>query len=173
MVGAGDHRQRRRRGCDRCDHGVALALSFLFAGVVVDIVGRRRVAAFSDVLSMISAALVPICAATVGLSFWLLAVLAVGGAIFDPAGVSAREAVLPEVADAVGMPRSRINGIHEAVWGSPTWSARGSAGSHSACWEGRTYWLTALMFAISSVVILLLRVPGAGRPPRTSGRTAW
>lgn len=142
-----------------------LALSFLFAGVVVDIVGRRRVAAFSDVLSMISAALVPICAATVGLSFWLLAVLAVGGAIFDPAGVSAREAVLPEVADAVGMPRSRINGIHEAVWGVAYLVGPGIGGLALGLLGGaRTYWLTALMFAISSVVILLLRVPGAGRP---------
>ncbi len=39
-----------------------LLVSFLFAGVFVDIVGRRRVAVVSDLLSMTSVALVPILA---------------------------------------------------------------------------------------------------------------
>lgn len=142
-----------------------LALSFLFAGVVVDIVGRRRVAVVSDLLSMISAALVPIFAATTGLSFWLLAALAVLGAVFDPAGVSAREAVLPEVADAVGMTRERVNGIHEAIWGVGYLVGPGVGGLALGLFGAApTYWFTAAMFLISSLVIAGLRVPGAGRP---------
>ncbi len=142
-----------------------LAVSFLFAGVVVDIVGRRRVAVTADVLSMISAALVPILALTTGLSFWLLAALAVMGAVFDPAGVSARETVLPEVATASGLSRERVNGIHEAVWGVGFLVGPGIGGLALGLFGAApTYWFTAGMFLVSSVVISFLRVPGAGRP---------
>lgn len=156
-----------------------LVLSFLFSGVVVDLVGRRRVAVVSDVLSMTSAALVPIFDATIGLSFWLLAALAVMGSVFDPAGISAREAVLPEVAAASGMSRERVNGIHEAVWGAAYLIGPGIGGLCLG-WFGAapTYWLTAAMFALSSLVIFTLRVPGAGKPAqheRPDGvlRGAW
>jgi MFS family permease len=142
-----------------------LALSFLFAGVIVDIVGRRRVAVVSDVLSMSSAAAVPLLAMTAGLSFTSLAVLAVAGAVFDPAGVSAREAVLPEVADHAELARERVNGIHEAVWGVGYLVGPGIGGlSLGILGAAPTYWITAAMFAVSSVTIAMLRVPGAGRP---------
>ncbi len=142
-----------------------LALSFLFAGVIVDIIGRRRVAVVADVLSMTSAALVPILAMTVGLSFTLLAALAVLGAVFDPAGISARETVLPEVAEASGLTRERVNGIHEAIWGVGYLVGPGVGGlSLGLFGAAPTYWFTAGMFLVSSVVISTLRVPGAGRP---------
>lgn len=142
-----------------------LALSFLFAGVIVDIIGRRRVAVVADVLSMTSAALVPILAMTVGLSFTLLAALAVLGAVFDPAGISARETVLPEVAEASGLTRERVNGIHEAIWGVGYLVGPGVGGlSLGLFGAAPTYWFTAGMFLVSSVVIATLRVPGAGRP---------
>jgi MFS family permease len=142
-----------------------LAVSFLFAGVIVDIVGRRRVAVVSDVLSMVSVALVPILAATVGLSFGLLAALAVLGAVFDPAGISGREAMLPEVAAASGMRRERVNGIHEASWGTAYLIGPGIGGFSVGFFGGEaTFWLAAVLFAASSVVILFARFPGAGRP---------
>lgn len=142
-----------------------LAISFLFAGVIVDIFGRRRVAVLADVLSMASAAMVPILALTTGLSFWLLAVLAIMGAVFDPAGVSAREAVLPEVAKASALTRERVNGIHEAVWGVGYLIGPGVGGLALGIFGAApTYWFTAGMFLVSSVVISFLRVPGAGRP---------
>lgn len=142
-----------------------LALSFLFAGVIVDMVGRRRVAVVSDVLSMLSAAAVPILAMTAGLSFTSLAALAVAGAVFDPAGVSAREAVLPEVADHSELSREKVNGIHEAIWGVGYLVGPGIGGlALGILGAAPTYWITAGMFAISSVTISTLRVAGAGRP---------
>ena len=43
--------------------------------------------------------------------------LAVIGAFFDPAGITARESMLPEAARAAGLPLERANGMHEAIWG--------------------------------------------------------
>ena len=63
-----------------------LLLTSLVSGTLVDMVGRRRVSVTSDVLSLVSVAAIPVLNGLVGLSFGLLAGLAVLGAFFDPAG---------------------------------------------------------------------------------------
>ena len=68
-------------------------------------------------LSAISVAAIPLVALTVGLTFGWVLVLAVLGAVFDPAGVTARETMLTGVSQATGLRLERVNGIHEAVWG--------------------------------------------------------
>lgn len=142
-----------------------LVVSFLFAGVAVDMLGRRRVAVVSDVLSMVSVALVPILDATVGLTFWLLAGLAVLGAVFDPAGISAREAMLPEAAEEAGLPLERANGIHEAIWGVAYLIGPGVGGlAIGVLGAAATYWLSTALFAMAALIMLLVRIPGAGRP---------
>jgi hypothetical protein len=71
----------------------------------------------SDVLSGTSVLLIPLADALGWLSVGLLAVLAVLGALFDPAGAAAREAMLPEAAAQAGWTLDRANGIHETVFG--------------------------------------------------------
>ena len=143
-----------------------LLVSFLFAGVFVDIVGRRRVAVVSDLLSMTSVALVPILAASFDLRFWALAALAVLGAVFDPAGISARESMLPEAAGAAGLRLERANGIHEAVWGAAYLIGPGIGGLAIGFFgAAATFWLSAAMFAVGAAIMFAVRVPGAGRPP--------
>lgn len=142
-----------------------LAVSFLFSGVIVDLVGRRRVAIVSDLLSMTSAALVPIFSLAFGLSFGVLAALAILGATFDPAGISARETMLPEIAHATGWSRSRVNGVHEMVWGVAFLIGPGVGGlSLGLLGAAPTYWLSAAMFLASAAVMLSLRVAGVGKP---------
>ena len=60
-----------------------LLVSMLFSGTLIDMLGRRRVAVGSDLLSMVSVAMVPVLAMTVGLNLGLLAAVAVLGAVFD------------------------------------------------------------------------------------------
>lgn len=144
-----------------------LLVSFLFAGVFVDIVGRRRVAVVSDLLSMASVALVPILSVGFELTFWPLAALAVLGAVFDPAGISAREAMLPEAARAAGLRLERANGIHEAVWGGAYLVGPGIGGLGIGFFgAATTFWISAGMFAVGALVMALVRVPGSGRPLR-------
>ena len=142
-----------------------LLVSFLFAGVFVDRIGRRRVAVVSDLLSMTSVALVPILGTWFDLGFWALAGLAVLGAVFDPAGISAREAMLPEAARAAGLRLERANGIHEAVWGAAYLIGPGIGGlAIGFLGAAGTFWISSAMFALGALVMVLVRVPGAGRP---------
>lgn len=75
-----------------------LLISSLFSGTVVDTFGRRRVAIGSDVLSAVAVAAIPLVDRFVGLDMAWLVGLAVIGAVFDPAGVTARETMLPAAA---------------------------------------------------------------------------
>jgi len=142
-----------------------LLVSFLFAGVFVDMVGRRRVAVVSDLLSMTSVALVPVLSGWVDLTFWPLAALAVLGAVFDPAGISAREAMLPEAARTAGLRLERANGVHEAVWGAAYLIGPGIGGlAIGFLGPATTFWISAGMFAVGALIMFAVRVPGAGRP---------
>ncbi len=142
-----------------------LLVSFLFAGVFVDMVGRRKVAVVSDLLSMTSVALVPILSIWFDLTFWPLAALAVLGAVFDPAGISARESMLPEAARTAGLGLERANGIHEAIWGAAYLIGPGVGGLAIGFFGATTtFWLSAAMFLVGALIMFGVRVPGAGRP---------
>ena len=97
----------------------------------------------------------------------VLAALAVLGALFDPAGVSAREAMLPEAAGEARWTLDRANGMHEAVYGLAFLAGPGLAGVLIALW-GASYTLvaTGVAFVLAAACALpLRRLPGAGRPP--------
>lgn len=152
-----------------------LVLSAFASGTIVDRVGRRRTSIGSDVLSMASVALVPIAASTDVLSLWLLVVLAALGAVFDPAGATAREAMLPETAEAAGLRREQVNGIHEAVFNVAFLVGPGIGGLLIGLVGAEaTLWATAAGFAASALAMTLVRVPGAGRPPAPENpRSVW
>jgi MFS family permease len=142
-----------------------LLLTSLVSGTLVDMVGKRRVSVASDLLSLVSVAAIPVLSAWIGLNFGLLAGLAVLGAAFDPAGITAREAMLPEAARAAGLQLERVNGTHEAVWGVAFLVGPGVGGVLIAV-VGATnaFWVTAACFGMSALLMVLVRVPGAGRP---------
>ena len=94
-----------------------LLATSLISGTIVDLVGRRAVSVASDLLSLVSVAAIPLLDGGIGLGVGSLAALAVLGATFDPAGITAREAMLPDAARASGLALERANGIHEATWG--------------------------------------------------------
>jgi MFS family permease len=143
-----------------------LLLSMLVTGSIVDMVGRRRVSIVSDVLSMLSVALVPVLAARVGLDLGLLLVVAVLGAVFDPAGITARETMLPEAARAAGLPLERANGIHESAYGFAFLLGPGIGGVLiGVVGSTATFWATAAAFALSALLMATTRMPGGGRPP--------
>ena len=66
---------------------------------------------------------------TVGLARLVLVALAVLGALQDPAGLTARETLLPAAADAARWRLIRVNGLRKGgVRTSVSWCVRGSAG---------------------------------------------
>lgn len=143
-----------------------LLASSVFSGALVDRVGRRRTSVVSDLCSAASVSAIPIAAATLGLNLWLLIALAVLGAVFDPAGVTARESMLPAAADRSGWRLQRVNGIHEAVWGVAFLIGPGVGGLLIAA-VGATsaLWFTAVAFVVSAIVIATIRLPNADLRP--------
>jgi MFS family permease len=144
---------------------VPTMIAALLAGTLVDRIGRRLVSVGSDILSLISVALIPLLDATIGLTYSMVLALAVAGAVFDPAGAGAREAMLPEAAQSAGLSLPRANSIHEAVWGAAFLVGPGLGGLLIALiGPAGTFWSAAGMFVGSILVIWLVPIPGAGRP---------
>lgn len=144
---------------------IPLLASSLFSGTVVDTFGRRRTAIGSDLLSAASVAAIPVVDHLIGLNMAWLVALAVIGAVFDPAGVTARETMLPAAAGRAGWPLERANGVHEAVWGVAFLLGPGLGGVLIA-WVGavNALWVTAIGFALSALMLSLLSVPLSGAP---------
>ena len=112
-----------------------LLLSSLFSGAVVDTLGQRRTSMLSDMLSAISVAAIPVVDFILGLDLGLIMVLAVVGALFDPAGATAREAMLPSVAARGRDYRSSAataSTKRPGAW--PTWWGRAWADFSSRSW---------------------------------------
>lgn len=144
-----------------------MLLSGLVSGTIVDLLGRRRTALVSDTLSAASVAAIPVVDALLGLNLGWIVALAVLGAVFDPAGLTARETLLPAAAQAARWRIERANGVHEAVWGLAFLIGPGVGGILiAAIGPGPTLWVTAAGFALAVVMIAAVRLPGAGRPER-------
>jgi MFS family permease len=75
-----------------------LVASSVFSGTVVDLLGRRATSMASDAASALAVAAIPVVALSGGLTVPVVAALAALGAVFDPAGVTARESMLPDAA---------------------------------------------------------------------------
>jgi H+ antiporter protein len=153
-----------------------LLFSTLLAGTAVDFLGRKRISIISDVLSGATVAAIPILAMLFGVSVVnvaVLAALAALGALFDPAGITARESMLPEAAARAGWTLDRTNGLYEAVFNVAYIAGPGLAGLLIATIGGiNTMWVTAATFALSIVAVSLLRLKGAG-PPEERPDSVW
>jgi H+ antiporter protein len=149
-----------------------LLAATLIAGAAVDYIGRRRVSMISDALSALSVVAVPVLALTFGvevINVAVLAALAGLGAFFDPAGMTARETMLPEAATRAGWTLDRSNSVYEAIFNLAYIVGPGIGGLLIATLGGiNTMWVTASAFGLSIVAVSVLRLEGAGKPERAS-----
>lgn len=157
---------------------IPLLVATLIAGAAVDYLGRKRVSMISDALSALSVAAVPVLALTFGaqaVNVAVLAGLAALGALFDPAGMTARETMLPEAAQRAGWTLDHANSVYEAVFNLSYIVGPGVGGLLIATLGGvNTMWVTAAAFILSICAIAPLRLQGAGRPDRaTLPEGAW
>jgi H+ antiporter protein len=149
-----------------------LLAATLIAGAAVDYLGRRRVSMISDALSALSVTAVPVLALTFGsdvINVAVLATLAALGALFDPAGMTARETMLPEASARAGWTLDHANSVYEAVFNLAYIVGPGIGGLLIAVLGGvNTMWVTAAAFMLSIAAIAGLRLEGAGKPDRTA-----
>ncbi len=149
-----------------------LLVSTVIAGAAVDYIGRRRVSMISDLLSALSVAAVPVVAVIFGvdaINVAVLAGLAALGAAFDPAGMTARETMLPEAAKRAGWTLDHANSVYEAVFNLAYIVGPGIGGMLIATLGGiETMWVTAAAFGCSIAAISVLKLEGAGKPDRSA-----
>src|SRR6476659_1305656 len=151
---------------------IPLLVATLIAGASVDSLGRKRVSMISDGLSTLTVAAVPVLALIFGVhvvTVAVLACLAALGALFDPAGMTARETMLPEAATRAGWALDHANSVYEAVFNLSYIVGPGVGGLMIATLGGvNTMWVTAGAFVTSIVAIAALRLEGAHKPDRTA-----
>ena len=133
-------------------------------GWMVDKLGRRAVSIGADLLSALSVSAFPIAAITFGLSNATILAIAVVGAIFDPAGYTARKTLLADVAKASDIDLDQLNGIHEGFMGM-SWIFGPAFGAALIASVGsvNSFWVPAGLFLIAALSIAFLRVGNMGK----------
>ena len=136
-------------------------------GWLVDHIGRRTVSIGADILSALAVVAFPIVALTSGLSSSTILIIAVIGAIFDPAGYTARKTLLADVAKASDMKLDRLNGIHEGFMGvSWVFGPAVGAGLISTVGAVDSFWVAGGLFIFAALTIAFLRVGNLGKDAR-------
>ncbi len=127
-----------------------------FGGAIADRMSARKMSVFSDAISGITVALVPLLYMLGVLNFPLLLLLMFLGAVFDSPGDTARSTMLPRLAAGAGIPLERVNSIYgvnqslTALFGAAI--AGVLVGSLGAL---NLLWFNALAFAVSAVGMAL------------------
>lgn len=104
----------------------------------------------------------------------VLAVLAALAAAFGPAGMTARDSMLPEAAARAGWSLDRINGAYEAILNLAFIVGPAIGGLMIATVGGiTTMWITATAFGLSILAIAALQLEGAGKRTTPRGPKGW
>ena len=128
-------------------------------GGLIDRFGRRAISMFSDFMSMVSVLMFLLVSAVGDLTYKWILVIAVLGACFDPAGYTARKALIPNAATASGIEIDSANGRHEGIF-AIGWMVGPAIGSACIKWSGPMlgFAVTGAMFAVAAIAVSLMRV---------------
>ena len=134
----------------------AIAMSPL-AGLLIDRVGRKQISMLSDVLSGTSVLLIPVAAVVGSLELWVIALAAVLGAIFDPAGYTARKTLIEPTAAASGVSLTKANSLHEALF-ALGFAVGPALGAFLIGFVGTnmSFGVIAVFFGVAFVAVLLI-----------------
>ena len=133
-------------------------------GWLVDHLGRRAVSIGADLLSSLAVIAFPIVAMTTGLTSSTILIIAVVGAIFDPAGYTARKTLSADVAKASGIELDRLNGLHDGFMGI-SWILGPAVGATLISTVGavNSFWVSAGLFVCAALAIIFLHVGNLGK----------
>jgi MFS family permease len=130
-----------------------------FIGTMIDRIGRRKVSIFADILSAISVLLFVLVDRVGTLTYSWVVVIAVLGAVFDPAGHTARKALIPNAASASAIKLETANSRHEGFF-AVGWAIGPAIGAALIKLVGPVdaMLMTSFLFFIASVTVMLMRV---------------
>ena len=143
-----------------------IVLASFLGGALVDRLGPRRMSVSADVVSGATVGLIPLLHLTGHLSFPVLIALVFLGALLDTPGLSARSAILPNLAARAGWPLERATGIVATVERGSRLAGAPLAGLLIAtAGPIAVLWIDAATFAFSAI-LLAVAVPAEVRAPR-------
>jgi MFS family permease len=121
----------------------------------------------ADILSALAVIAFPIVALTTGLTSTTILIIALVGAIFDPAGYTARKTLLADVAKASEIELDRLNGLHDGFMGVAwIFGPAVGAGLISTVGAVNSFWVSAGLFLFAALTIAFLRVGNLGKDAR-------
>lgn len=139
--------------------GFSVVLTAPLIGGLIAVLGARKVAVSAEIISMLSVLLFPLAAVTVGLNFPALLVIATIGAMFDPAGATARRTLIQRVVEGEGLSLIKFNGSYEAA--STIGIIIGPAGGALAISQfgtNATFYVIAATFVLASITASMIRI---------------
>src|SRR6266516_2051733 len=158
------------------------ALSAFFGSTIVDRLGYKRTSVTGDIASAITIALIPFLYSTIGLALWQLLVLVFLGGLLKSPGVTARSALVPDLAAMAKMPLERANAFSDGMYRLSGLMGAPLAGILIAIiGTSNLLWLDAASFLISATLIGLvvpstppvIKVAEDGEEARNSLTRLW
>jgi MFS family permease len=135
---------------------IPFVLVGIFGGSIVDRLGYKPSSIVADLLSGLSVLMIPLLYETVGLAFWQLLVLVFLGAMLDGPGITARQALFPEIVESAGMSLDRANAAYNLTRRIAELLGPPAAGVLLAVvGPSNLLWINALTFALSAGVVAL------------------
>jgi MFS family permease len=146
------------------------ALPFVIAtflsGTLIDRLGFKRTSVYTDLISMLGSALVPLLYATVGLPFWLMIVIVFISSLVKAPGVTARTAIVPELAVKAQMGLERAASINDGISRGAGLVGAPLAGLLISFYgAGNVLWIDAATFLVSAIVVAVF-VPHVQAQPK-------
>jgi MFS family permease len=147
---------------------VPVVLAALLGGPLIDRLGLRRTSVISDVVCAAAVGLVPVLHLTVGLAFWQLLLLVAISGLFHAPGETAREVLMPQLAEHAGTTIMRASSAYESASRGARMLGAPLAGVLIAVTGAAdVLFLDAATFAVSALLIGA-GVRGGARPTRPS-----
>ncbi len=144
-------------------------MAAFLGGAIVDRLGFKRTSILADLASGLTVALIPLLYLTAGLQYWQLLVLVFVGNLLDAPGNTARDALIPELAERAGLSLEQAGAAIQAVERGARMVGAPLAGLLIATvGTQNVLWFDAASFAISAVMVGLAvpALPARARPAR-------
>ena len=139
--------------------GFSVIFTAPIIGGLIAILGPRPVSIWADIISAASVVLFPIVGTLFGLNLASLLIIAIAGALFDPAGATARKSLIQAVAERDGLSLAKFNGTYEAAATIGTViGPTGAALAISFVGINPTFYLIAIVFVLASCLAMFIPV---------------
>jgi MFS family permease len=139
--------------------GFSVIFSAPLIGGLIAVLGARPVSIWADIISAASVVLFPIVGTLFGLNLASLLIIAIVGAMFDPAGATARKSLIQPVAERDGLSLLKFNGTYAAAATIGTViGPTGAAIAIGLIGINATFYVIAIVFLLASCLAFFIPV---------------